>query len=313
MATLSDIAAKAHVSKMTVSRVINHPEQVSPEVRQIVEDVIKELNYQPNRAALALTQQRHYIIQFLLLEDIETVEPYYAKLLIYLADELQKLGYTLQISNQRTAISDSVDGIIVSGARQTDIAMLQKIKQPIVSYGAIGEDIPFVDVDNAKGTYLATEYLHQQGIEHIYYVGVKLPEYFAIERLNGYLGVANKYQLPLHIHQLFNNERQARHLVQHLDIKPNSAFVAATDRLALGILNGLYTRHLSVPEDVGVIGFDGHFLNQITSKQLTTIKQPLKRIAQAIIDNLVCQLEGGERSHRLLPPELVIGQTTSHK
>lgn len=312
MTTLADIARQAHVSKMTVSRVLNHPEQVSEAIRHSVEQVIKELNYIPNRAALALSNSRHYVIQFLLLEDIETVEPYYAKLLIYLADELQKLGYTLQISHNRNNISANVDGILVSGGRQNDIAALQMLNQPIVSYGALGSKIPFVDVDNAYGTFLATEYLCQHGIEHIYYIGVKLPEYFAIERLNGYVDATNLYHRKLHIHQLLNSEQQARELINHLKIEPNSAFVAATDRLAVGILTGLNQQHLSVPEDVSVIGFDGIFLNQGIGHQLTTIKQPLPDIAQAMIDNLVMQLEGQTATNRLLPPTLFQGGTTKN-
>lgn len=52
--TLEDVARKAHVSKMTVSRVINHPELVAPELQLVVEDAMHKLNYHPNHAARAL-------------------------------------------------------------------------------------------------------------------------------------------------------------------------------------------------------------------------------------------------------------------
>ncbi len=51
MTTLSDVAKKASVSKMTVSRVINHPQQVTPELRKIVEKAMEQLNYHPNSIA----------------------------------------------------------------------------------------------------------------------------------------------------------------------------------------------------------------------------------------------------------------------
>ncbi len=51
MITLNDVAKKANVSKMTVSRVINHPDQVRPELRELILDVMAQLNYQPNAAA----------------------------------------------------------------------------------------------------------------------------------------------------------------------------------------------------------------------------------------------------------------------
>lgn len=310
MTTLTDIAREAHVSKMTVSRVINHPEQVSDDVRKLVEKVINTLGYTPNRAALALTQSRHYVIQFLILEDIETVEPYYAKLLIYLAEELQRLGYSLEIGHNRQVEVNRVDGLIVVGGRQTDLQFLHSLGKPIVTYGSLGPSIPFIDVDNSLGTYMATTYLLEQGIENIYYVGVKLPEYFALARLVGYLGAINKFQAQRHIHQILNNEKQAFQLIRHLNIKPNSAFVAATDRIAMGLLNGLALNKIKVPETVSVIGFDGIFLNQITSQRLTTVQQPLKEIAQALIDSLLVQLEGQPAENRLLRPHLVFGGTT---
>ena len=81
MVNLADVAHQVHVSKMTVSRVINHPEKVSAEVRESVMAAIDLIGYQPNRIAKALVNHQNYVIQFLVLEDIVTVEPNYAILL----------------------------------------------------------------------------------------------------------------------------------------------------------------------------------------------------------------------------------------
>ena len=75
MTNLNDVARNAHVSKMTVSRVINHPERVSDELKELVEKAIQDVGYEPNRMAKALVNKRHYVIRFLLLEDVTTVEP----------------------------------------------------------------------------------------------------------------------------------------------------------------------------------------------------------------------------------------------
>ena len=77
MVNLNDVAQKAHVSKMTVSRVINHPDQVSPELMRLVQQAIKAVGYVPNQVARALVNQRQYVVRFLLLEDVTTVEPNY--------------------------------------------------------------------------------------------------------------------------------------------------------------------------------------------------------------------------------------------
>ena len=97
MTTLSDVAKKASVSKMTVSRVINHPQQVTPELRKIVEKAIDQLNYHPNSIASALAHNRTNVVKLVILEDIDTTEPYYMNLLFGIAKGLSKKHYAIQL------------------------------------------------------------------------------------------------------------------------------------------------------------------------------------------------------------------------
>lgn len=76
MVTLSDVAKRANVSKMTVSRVINHPEQVTEELQNLVHNAMAELNYKPNRLAKALANQQTQMIKLYILEEMDVVEPY---------------------------------------------------------------------------------------------------------------------------------------------------------------------------------------------------------------------------------------------
>ena len=76
IATLKDVAKKANVSKMTVSRVINHPQLVTDELKQLVYQAMEELNYRPNMAAKALAQNRTLIVKVLIREEMDATEPY---------------------------------------------------------------------------------------------------------------------------------------------------------------------------------------------------------------------------------------------
>jgi DNA-binding LacI/PurR family transcriptional regulator len=105
MATLSDVAKEANVSKMTVSRVINHPEQVTEDLRLLVINAMKTLNYRPNSAAKALAQNRTNVVKFLILEDIDTTEPYYMNLLFGIARGLDKQQYALQLISDRDKLN----------------------------------------------------------------------------------------------------------------------------------------------------------------------------------------------------------------
>ena len=69
MVTLADVARRANVSKMTVSRVINHPEQVTDELKKLVFAAMHELDYRPNVAAKALAKNRTQIVKFFILEE----------------------------------------------------------------------------------------------------------------------------------------------------------------------------------------------------------------------------------------------------
>ncbi|MGT2755857.1 LacI family DNA-binding transcriptional regulator [Streptococcus ovuberis] len=94
MTTLADVARRANVSKMTVSRVINHLDTVTEELRQLVLATMEELNYQPNAATKALAHQRTLIVQVLILEKMDVVEAYYIDLSDGIANELNARNYT---------------------------------------------------------------------------------------------------------------------------------------------------------------------------------------------------------------------------
>ena len=187
MTTLADVARLANVSKMTVSRVINHPEQVTQELRTLVTAAMEELNYKPNVAAKALAQQRTLIVQAVILEKMDVVEPYYIDLLAGIADELNHRNYTLQLVTNPSQITDQCDGYIVTGARKDDYPWLKGLRKPLILFGENQEGLPFVDSDNRLATRSATQFALSKGYERIVFVGIDLPEAFEKGREEGYL------------------------------------------------------------------------------------------------------------------------------
>ena len=104
MPTLADVAKRANVSKMTVSRVINHPEQVTDELKELVFSAMAELDYRPNIAAKALVTNRSQIIKLFILEEIDTTEPYYMNLLMGIAKRIGKAHYSLQLVDRKSVV-----------------------------------------------------------------------------------------------------------------------------------------------------------------------------------------------------------------
>lgn len=309
MISLSDVARNAHVSKMTVSRVINHPEQVSLEIKTEVQRVIDQLGYVQNRAGRALANHRHYNIAFILLDNVNEIEPYYAHLLIHLTDVLRAYGYTLEMRHDRNFDVTNVDGFLVSGARHSDYDILHNLPIPVVIYGS-EPGITAVDIDNTAGTQLATEFLLKQSYQHILFLGMNIDEAFEINRETGYQRAMQVAKKPTEIYHLDNDEHLAQEFLEHHALEKYTGIIAATDRLALGALRACMHQGVNVPRDVGIVGFDGIYIHHLAEKPLTTVKQPLKNIAKQMVQLLLDQLSGKSVQSVYIVPKLLIGETT---
>ncbi|WP_208559521.1 LacI family DNA-binding transcriptional regulator [Marinilactibacillus kalidii] len=314
MPTLSDVAKKANVSKMTVSRVINHPEQVTDELKLMVHAAMKELNYKPNVMAKALANNRTQIIKLLILEEMDYVEPYYMQLLVGIANELDKHSYGLQLVTKRnTKIGDS-DGYIVCGMREADYEWLNTLDKPMVLFGENTHGYDFVDSDNQKSTEKAVEYGLMLNYETIIFVGMDVAEPFARSREQGYRRAMARLGLKQQVVKLENRSRYAATFIKENweNFEPNTLFICASDRLALGISRELKERGGKIPEEYGIIGHDGVFLDQIAYPFLTTLKQSLDEMGVAAAQLVLNKVNAGglPQENAIFETELKLGGTT---
>ncbi len=312
--TLSDVAKKANVSKMTVSRVINHPEQVTDELKLMVHAAMKELNYKPNVMAKALANNRTQIIKLLILEEMDYVEPYYMQLLVGIANELDKHSYGLQLVTKRnTKIGDS-DGYIVCGMREADYEWLNTLDKPMVLFGENTHGYDFVDSDNQKSTEKAVEYGLMLNYETIIFVGMDVAEPFARSREQGYRRAMARLGLKQQVVKLENRSRYAATFIKENweNFEPNTLFICASDRLALGISRELKERGGKIPEEYGIIGHDGVFLDQIAYPFLTTLKQSLDEMGVAAAQLVLNKVNAGglPQENAIFETELKLGGTT---
>lgn len=282
MPTLNDVAKMANVSKMTVSRVINHPEQVTEELRDLVHKAMKELNYRPNKVAKALAQNRTLIVKVMILEELDTTDPYYMNLLIGIASELDKNYYALQLVTQDSINQTECDGYIIMGMREADYSWIKEIPKPVVLFGENDHAITFVDSDNVGGTAKATEFAIGRGYEKITFVGIDVADRFERSREKGYLETMQAAGMEPEILRFPNHSTPTKDYFRaNLEQFPeNTCFVCSSDRLALGVENGIHQAGKSVPGDYGVIGFDGVLLDQVAVPKLTTVKQDIRKMGE---------------------------------
>lgn len=300
MITLNDVAKKANVSKMTVSRVINHPDQVRPELRELILDVMSQLNYQPNAAARALVGRRTRVIKLTIFEDMDTTEPYYMMLLAGISNELNQHQYALQIATRNSFQNGECDGYILTGIRQTDYAWVSRLTQPVVFFGSNRQGYDYVDTDNYQAVQESTKYAVETGYTHLVFIGIAVAEPFELDRERGFREYVTTRRISAQIIRLENHSHTATAYIRaHWRNFPrNTAFVCASDRLAIGVETAIISEGGQVPTEYGVIGFDGVLLNQIATKRLTTMQQPLEAMGRAAARLLLANINHGDTPRR---------------
>ena len=199
MTTLADVAKKANVSAMTVSRVINHPDKVTEELKQLVHQAMLELDYQPNIAAKSLVSKRSHIIKVYILEEMDTTEPYYMNLLVGIARSIGKAHYSLQL-----VTTDGVD------RGPADGCIIKNLKKPVVLFGENEAGFSFVDSDNYQGIVSACKHALDTGYQHLVYIGLELEEAFTKSREKGYIDTVTKTGQAPKIHRFENRSSAAR-------------------------------------------------------------------------------------------------------
>ncbi|MGO2083103.1 LacI family DNA-binding transcriptional regulator [Vagococcus sp.] len=317
MPTLSDVAKKANVSKMTVSRVINHPEKVTDELKELVFKAMKELNYKPNVAAKALANNRTQVIKFFILEEIDTTEPYYMNLLMGISKELDKHQYSLQLVTENSFDVGQSDGYIITGMRDDDYEWIDGLEKPFVLFGENRYGYDFVDTNNANGTKLSTQHAIDNQFDQIVFIGMDVKEPFEYSREAGYINTMQKYQRVPEIYRFKNRSRYSYQFIvnEFHQFKKKTAFVCSSDRLAIGIQRGILEMEGQIPEEFGVIGFDGVFLDQIAYPRLTTVKQHVIEMGAACAKMLLNKIkqQGAPQGNQLFEPELIIRSSTVRK
>jgi LacI family transcriptional regulator len=214
-----------------------------------------------------------------------------------------------------------VDGFVVSGTNLDDprIAYLIHQQVPFVSFGRSTANWPFawVDTDGRAGLYTATRYLAELGHERIGFLGWPPPSLAGAHRESGYRDALRELRLPPGpIWYGTNSEETGREALQRWLALPAlerpTGLLVVSDMMAIGVLNEAEHHGVEIGRELSIIGFDDAPPSQYLRPALTTLRQPIAEIAQAVIDLFEAQLSrvADEDSHRLFAPELVVRQST---
>jgi LacI family transcriptional regulator len=304
--TLADVAERAGVSRQTVSNAVNNPDLLRPDTLERVRLVIDEMGYSPNRAARNLRTRTSRLVGLRIapaqegsanaLMDrfvhslVETSEEVGYHVLLFPGDDSSPLvGYDNLLR------STAVDAFVVTDTYlgNPQAAWLSQRRATFVAFGRPWDQPdarhPWVDVDGAAGAALATTHLVERGHTRIAWIGWRRDSFIGEDRRSGWTRTMRANDLSTtgmasRVEDTVASGREAASVL--LDEARPTAFVCASDTLAMGVLHTLHDRGLVPGRDVAVVGFDDSQVAQVVPGGLTSVRQPLEEVAVEIVKAL---------------------------
>jgi LacI family transcriptional regulator len=296
---IRDVARRAGVSVGTVSRVVNGHPSVTTAKRQLVKSAIAELRYRPDALAQSLRRRTSNTIG-VIIPDIRN--PFFAELMQCIEIRARALGYSvLFVSSDEDPAAETehieafaarkVDGILLLPSnRVTSAAGVEGI--PIVVVDRPIKGHPAVAADNRGGARLAVEHLVSLGHRRIACISGPKDSTTAKARLAGFLDAMTPYYRAARLRiadfvaygefDYAGGQSAAEALLGGLEPRP-TAIVAGSDQQAIGTLRAAADRGVAVPSDLSIVGFDGIMLSDLVTPRLTTVVQPVAKIAEAAV------------------------------
>lgn len=324
--TIYDIADKAGVSIATVSRVLNNNPRVSSGTRDRVCAIAKEMGYQPHASARSLAKKQSHLVSavipmmtsYFYLEVLQGVQDRIAEsefdLLVHAAPRLEDVDEMLEqaLSKGRAA------GVLLFSSPLTPkrITRMQHSKQPVVLVDRFHEAFDSVSIDNETGGYMAAQHLFDMGFERLGLIMANPESAPSMKRMEGYLraheerGIAYipQYVVSESDPQLHGYTEEAGYagMKKMLAMKdrPEAVF-AVSDIQALGAIRAVEDAGLSVPHDMGLVGFDDIIISRYVG--LSTLRQPMYEMGKKAMDLLLHRLQVPEASikHTVFSPSLI--------
>jgi DNA-binding LacI/PurR family transcriptional regulator len=311
--TLADVAERAGVSRQTVSNAVNNPDLLRPDTLERVRQTIAELGYSPNRAARNLRTRTSSLIGLRFAPAQEgTANAAMDRFVHSLVEASEEVGYHVLLfpgddedpvgGYDNLLRSTAVDAFVVTDTYlgNPQATWLTQQRAPFVAFGRPWDDDVarhvWVDVDGAAGIALATQHLIDRGHTRIAWIGWRKDSPIGLSTT----GLASRVEDVVH--------SGAEAAAVLLDESAPTAFVCASDTLAMGVLHTLWIRQLAPGKDIAVVGFDDSQVAQVYPVGLTSVRQPLEDVAVEIIRTLRALLSHQPVETRgvLLEPTLAI-------
>jgi len=312
---LSDIAAEAGVSVMTVSNVMNGKRaRVGAATIDRVQEIADRMGYVPNIPARSLAASRSHIVAMFVPvgeDNSLLVSPHTVAVIGGVEQQLRHRGYHVLLrgieheGDVAEAIRGwSLDGAILVEFTDAEIDRITTDGVPLVAIDSYSTNPRTVGVrtDDHRGGRIAAEHLLAAGHRRLLFAGPPHEDTGVVaQRWDGFRAVCEQAGLPVDIavEDVLTSFEDGRKLglrlrEQHPEV---TAVFATADVLAVGIMAGLHEAGSAVPADISVIGFDDLDISAYTTPGLTTIAQDMPAKVAEASRIILEEIEGGEGPH----------------
>ncbi len=329
MSNIHDVAKRASVAPITVSRVINNNGYVSEKTRKRVEAAIQELNYIPNALGPSLRTKRTMTLA-LVLSDI--TNPFWTTVARGVEDTANAQGYHIIIGNTDESpqkqeeyleflVKKQMDGFLIvpSSSRSTETLQKRRIPFVMLDRHIPGEQVDSIRGDSVGGAYELTRHLLELG--HRRLAVITGQEYYstASDRVDGFLKAlaeAAISETPQIYWGGFNQQTGYDYTQQILKTSPRpTAIFACNNFIAIGVMRALLSAGLRVPEDMSVVAFDDLPAAITIEPFFTVASQHAYEMGQKATELLLSRLadEGPEGYQEIVLPIDMIVRKSSGK
>lgn len=311
MVSMKDIAAACGVSVATVSKALNNHSDIGEETKAFVKKKAQEMGYHPNFSARALKTNKSYNLGVLYKENSGSglTHDYFSQVLEHFKVTAENSGYDITFLNNSRLRKDrmsylehslyrGMDGVMIAIADYKDPEVIELLESslPVVTIDYIFNGRISIMSDNIGGISELLEYAYQQGHRRIAYIHGE-DSAVTQNRVSTYYRFLEKHQIEVKEEYIKEaNYRDSFTAGKITDAflamkEPPTCIVYPDDFSAIGGMNAIKNKGLSIPHDISIMGYDGILIASQLTPMLTTYHQNTKEIGSMAAEKLISLIE----------------------
>ncbi len=331
MTRLKDIAQRAGVAIMTVSKALRDKHDVSAATKTRIKLLAQQMGYVPDSTAQGLRTRATRLFGLVF---SSMTNPIYSRVVLAIEERAHELGYDVLLAHTlnmpereeaclRRLLWRRVEGLFIAPVYRmvAEASIYQELAARRVPTVLLGHPAPFcnqfvaVETDDLLASYAVTQHLLKLGHKRIAFFAGPLATPWNQERFEGYRRALRESGLDVDDRLVFQAgrtiEEGAKAALQMINESSDATAVQAiNDVVAVGCAEALLSHGLKIPEDISVAGFGNILLGAHFRVPLTTTRQPKFRLGSAAVDAMQQLLRGQRPESRRLPAELIIRAST---